>query len=108
MPSIEDIEEACQAFKEGPLKDYIDSFRKFADFWDGMNNYDHYGWKMFGQHPNEEDLIFRKLTGIDEFFDRGKIRGRSQTTFTRFVLFLTTYPLRLHFLWYKSLQSRFI
>ena len=73
LPSIEDIEEACQAFKEGPLKDYIDSFRKFADFWDGMNNYDHYGWKMFGQHPNEEDLIFRKLTGIDEFFDRGKI-----------------------------------
>jgi len=70
LPSIEDIEGMCQAFNEGPLKDYFDSFRKFADFWDGMNNYDHYGWKMFGQHPNEEDLIFRKLTGIDEFFDR--------------------------------------
>ena len=59
--------------KEGRLKDYIDSFRKFADFWDGMND-DYYGWKMFGQNPNEEDLVFRKLTGIDEFFDRGKIR----------------------------------
>ena len=72
LPSIEDIEEMCQAFKEGPLKDYIDSFRKFADFWDGMKDYDYYGRKLFGQ--NEEDLTFRKLTGIDEFFDKGKIR----------------------------------
>ena len=32
LPSIEDIEEMCQAFKEGPLKDYINSFKKFADF----------------------------------------------------------------------------
>ena len=89
MPSIEDIEEACQALKEGPQgpeKDYMDSFRKFADFWDNMKDHDLYGLKLFGQSKlnvnevdlisevSEEDLIFRKLTGIDEFFDRGKIR----------------------------------
>merc|ERR1719464_21360 len=68
LPSIEDIEEGCQDVKEGQFKDNIDSFRKFADFWDGMKDYDYYGWKLFGQ--NEEDLIFRKLTGIDEFFDK--------------------------------------
>ena len=31
--------------------------------------------------------------------------GRSQTTFTRFVFFRPPTPLRLHFLWYKSLQK---
>ena len=72
LPSIEDIEKACQALKEGPIKHTIDHFREFAYFWDRMKDYDNYGWKMFGQ--SEEDLIFRKLTGIDEFFDKGKIR----------------------------------
>ena len=33
------------------------------------------------------------------------IRGRSQTTFTRFGFFWPPTPLRLHFLWYKSLQK---
>ena len=33
------------------------------------------------------------------------VRGRSQTTFTRFVFFWPPTPLRLHFLWYKSLQK---
>ena len=33
------------------------------------------------------------------------LRGRSQTTFTRFVFFWPPTPLRLHFLWYKSLQK---
>ena len=32
-------------------------------------------------------------------------RGRSQTTFTKFVFFWPRTPLRLHFLWYKSLQK---
>ena len=32
-------------------------------------------------------------------------RGCSQTTFTRFVFFWPITPLRLHFLWYKSLQE---
>ena len=70
LPSIEDIEKGCQSYlKEGRLKDYIDSFRKFADFWDGMKDeFD----ELFGQ--SEEDLIFRKLTGIDELFVTGKIR----------------------------------
>ena len=34
-----------------------------------------------------------------------KLRGRSQTTLTRFLLFLTTYPLRWHFLWYDRWQK---
>ena len=72
LPSVEDIEKVCQSF-QWTLYD-IDSLRKFAEFWDGINDSDYYGRKMFGQYPNEEDLIFRKLTGIDEFFDRGKIR----------------------------------
>jgi hypothetical protein len=69
LPSIEEIEKGCQSLKEGPFKDYIDSFRKLADFWD---RYDYYSWKMFkhASEASEEDLIFRKLTGIDEFFDR--------------------------------------
>ena len=46
------------------------SFREFADLWDDMKSW--YGYALFGQ--SEEDLIFRKLTGIDEFFDKGKIR----------------------------------
>ena len=33
------------------------------------------------------------------------IRGRSQTTFTIFVFFWPHTPLRLHILWYKSLQK---
>ena len=33
------------------------------------------------------------------------LRGRSQTTFTRFGFFWPPTPLRLHFLWYKSLQK---
>ena len=37
---------------------------------------------------------------------RGKcIRGRSQTTFTKFGFFRPPTPLRLQFLWYKSLQK---
>merc|ERR1712051_727541 len=68
LPSVEDIEKVCQSF-QWTLYD-IDSLRKFAEFWDGINDSDYYGRKMFGQYPNEEDLIFRKLTGIDEFFDR--------------------------------------
>merc|ERR1711971_114692 len=62
------IEEACQGLKEGPQKDRIYNFREFASFWDRMKDNDYYGWKLFGQ--SEEDLIFRKLTGIDEFFDK--------------------------------------
>ena len=34
-----------------------------------------------------------------------QIRGRSQTTFTRFGFFWPPTPLCLHFLWYKSLQK---
>ena len=33
------------------------------------------------------------------------VPGRSQSTFTRFVFFWPPTPLRLHFLWYKSLQK---
>ena len=33
------------------------------------------------------------------------IRGHSQTTLTRFVFFWPPTPLRLHFLWYKSLHK---
>ena len=33
------------------------------------------------------------------------IRGRSQTTFTNFGFFWPPTPLRLHFLWYESLQK---
>ena len=33
------------------------------------------------------------------------LRGRSQTTFTRFGFFWPPTPLRLHFLWYKCLQK---
>ena len=33
------------------------------------------------------------------------IRGRSQTTFTRFDIFWPPTPLCLHFLWYKCLQK---
>ena len=33
------------------------------------------------------------------------VRGRSQTTFTRFGFFWPPSPLRLHFLWYESLQK---
>ena len=36
---------------------------------------------------------------------KNKKGGRSQTTFTRFVFFWPPNPLRLHFLWYKSLQK---
>ena len=73
MPSIEDIEKACQGWKEeGPFKDVIEPFREFGYFWDGMK--ERYGVRLFGEERSEEDLIFRKLTGIDEFFDRGKIR----------------------------------
>ena len=32
-------------------------------------------------------------------------RGRSQTMFTKFVFFRPPNPLRLYFLWYKSLQK---
>ena len=47
------------------------SFREFAELWDDIK-YELNGYELFGQ--SEEDLIFRKLTGIDEFFDKGKIR----------------------------------
>ena len=33
------------------------------------------------------------------------VRGRSQTTFTRFDFFQPPTPLRLHSIWYKSLQK---
>ena len=46
------------------------SFREFADLWDDIKLW--YGYELFGQ--SEEDLIFRKLTRIDKFFDKGKIR----------------------------------
>ena len=50
-------------------EDSVGLLRKFADFWDGMKDeFD----ELFGQ--SEEDLIFRKLTGIDELFVEGKIR----------------------------------
>ena len=62
--------------KEGPMKDRIDSFREFAEYWDSLKgeDYDYYVWKLFGEEPSEEDLIFRKLTGIDKLFVKGKIR----------------------------------
>ena len=39
---------------------------KLADIWDGIEVD-----KLFGQ--SEEDLVFRKLTGIDELLAKGKI-----------------------------------
>ena len=39
------------------------------------------------------------------FFPNFHIRGRSQTTFTRFAFFWPPTHLRLHFLWYKCLQK---
>ena len=54
--------------------------------------------KQFGKVPVVEFLI-------EECKPRNCIRGRSQTTFTRFVFFWPPSPLRLHFLWYKSLQK---
>ena len=45
------------------------SWREFADLWDDIKS--RYGYELFEQ--SEEDIIFRKLTGIDEFFDKGKI-----------------------------------
>ena len=75
LPSIEDIEKACQGWKEeGPFKDVIEPFREFAYFWDGMKDYDWYGVRLFGEERSEEDLIFRKVTGIDKLFAKGKIR----------------------------------
>merc|ERR1712051_265228 len=69
LPSIEDIEKACQGWKEeGPFKDVIEPFREFAYFWDGMKDYDWYGVRLFGEERSEEDLIFRKVTGIDKLF----------------------------------------
>ena len=38
-------------------------------------------------------------------FNSYEIRGRSQTTFTKFGFFWPPTPLRLHFLWYESLQK---
>ena len=35
------------------------------------------------------------------------VRGHSKTMFTRFGFFWLPTPLRLHFLWYKSLQKKF-
>jgi len=54
------IETACQGWKE---QDSVGSFRKFADFLEWLK-YEVDEW--FGQ--SKEDLIFRKLTGQDEFF----------------------------------------
>ena len=50
-------------------QDSVGLFKKFADLWDGMKDEVD---ELFGQ--SEEDLIFRKLTGIDELFVEGKIR----------------------------------
>ena len=48
-------------------QDSVGSFRKLAGLWDGVKVDE-----LFGQ--SKEDLIFRKLTGIDELFVKGKIR----------------------------------
>jgi len=64
------IETACQDLKE---QDTVGLFKKFADFWDGMK---YEVDKMFGQ--SQEDLIFRKVTGVDEYFVKdlgGEFRG---------------------------------
>ena len=50
-------------------QDTVGLFKKFADFWDGMK---YEVDKMFGK--SQEDLIFRKVTGVDEYFVKGKIR----------------------------------
>ncbi len=49
-------------------------------------------------------IQFSFLMSLKYFRDR-TIRGRSQTTFTKFGFFWPPTPLRLHFLWYKSLQK---
>ena len=49
-------------------QDTVGLFIKFAKFWDGMKDAVD---ELFGQ--SEEDLIFRKLTGIDELFVKRKI-----------------------------------
>jgi len=61
--------EFCQALEEldfQTLEQREQSFREFADRWDDMKLW--YGYALFGN--SEEDIIFRKLTGIDEFFDK--------------------------------------
>ena len=55
------------------------------------------------QAQNYEERNLLKLNhNKKRFFS---LRGRSQLTFTRFVFFWPPTPLRLHFLWYKSLQK---
>jgi hypothetical protein len=49
-------------------QDTVGLLRKFAKFWNGLKDAVD---ELFGQC--EEDLIFRKLTGIDELFVKGKI-----------------------------------
>ena len=49
-------------------QDTVGLFRKFAKFWEGMKDAVD---ELFGQ--SEEDLIFRKLTGIDKLFVKGKL-----------------------------------
>ena len=55
------IETACQDLKD---RNIIAGFRKTVEFFDLAD-------KLFGQ--SEEDLVFRKLVGIEELFAKGKI-----------------------------------
>ena len=48
---------------------------------------------------HESTFATQKLTCVF------KVRGRSQTTFTKFGFFWPPTPLRLHFIWYESLQK---
>jgi len=70
------VVKVCQAFKEQDTakeQEIAKSFSEFADLWDDIKS--SYGYELFGQ--SEEDLIFRKLTGIDEFFDKDFNGGES-------------------------------
>ena len=59
--------------------------------------------------PSEPAWIYLRLTDF-KWYKNGilyfsQFRGHSQTTFTRFGFFWPPTPLRLHFLWHKSLQK---
>ena len=62
------IERACQTMKD---QETVGLLRKFVKFWNGLKDAVD---ELFGQ--SEEDLIFRKLTGIDELFVKGKILSK--------------------------------
>ena len=67
--ALSNFQQLKQPAKLWKNKTQLVYFKKFADFWDGMKDEVD---ELFGQ--SEEDLIFRKLTGIDELFVEGKIR----------------------------------